>query len=102
METADPNVSQRAARERNGSGEFMETVLQYDRVKMAESRGGPETGNPEPRLLLNGDQDPCLCLNSGERSHHGRITVGNARHRHIELVKPRFNKTSVSHVRRHA
>jgi hypothetical protein len=43
METADPNVSQRAARERNGSGEFMETVLQYDRVKMAESGGGPQT-----------------------------------------------------------
>jgi hypothetical protein len=38
MDTADPNVSQRAARDRNGSGGFMETELQYDRVKNGAKR----------------------------------------------------------------
>src|ERR1017187_7269962 len=70
METADPNVSQRAARDRNGSGGFMETDLQYDSLRdLLAGLAAPET-QCRPAKCSEGHSGGNLNLPRVQRSRH--------------------------------
>src|ERR1019366_8053361 len=69
METADPNVSQRSARDRNGSGGFMETELQYDRLKNGAKR---QRAGFRKRTRLK----VCATLTSTADCSHNRLALG--------------------------
>src|ERR1019366_5830073 len=85
METADPNVSQRAARDRNGSGGDMEIELQYDRVKTGGSHAWATLGADEQRIHCataggsRGVAEPCRAQDGcvQERHHPGGPRKGS-------------------------